>query len=110
MIVAEYGPLFRLPDVDEATLDATLRREATEFALEHPGYVAEVSARNLLRLFRISGDAVVGLRRTVEQTGIGNRSTTAAERIGLAIVVPLALLGLLALVRLPRWRNGDDAG
>ena len=108
VIVAEYGPLFRLPDVDEATLDTTLRRESIEFALEHPGYVAEVGARNLLRLFGTSGDAVVGLDGPVEQSGIGNRAS-AAERIGLAIVVPLALLGLLALVRRPPWRTGDDA-
>ena len=109
LVASEYEPLFRTPGVDEGTLDATLRREALGFAWDHPGYVAEVTGRNLLRLFELTGGSVVGAQTVegrltaspgvvVTERGIGS-ATPPAERIALAIVAPLALLGAFALFR-----------
>ena len=44
-------------DLDEAELNAELRTAARRFALDHPGYVVEVAANNLLRLFNLGGTA-----------------------------------------------------
>ena len=99
VIVPEYSPLFAAPGVDEGTLDATLRSEAIDFAAAHPAYVAEVSGRNLLRLFELSGDSVVGRESVpVVQRGIGSEVSD-AERIGLALAALLAGFGIFAAVR-----------
>lgn len=104
VIVPEYEHLFHTPGIDEATLDQTLRSEAVEFAWDHPGYVARVSGRNLLRLFELSEDSVVG-RGSVEvsQRGIGSETSTLG-RVSIAIAVLLAVLGVVAIVSagLPR--------
>lgn len=98
-VVPELTPLFRTPGLDEVAVDAELRHGAREFALSHPGYVAEVSAWNLLRLFEIAGGSVVDARgNVVSERGIGS-ATPASERIGLAFVVILAAVGLVAMAR-----------
>ncbi len=97
-IVPEYAPLFRAPDVDEATLDATLRAEATGYMADHPGYVAEAIANNLLRLLYLQGDSVVAYQEVVSQPGIGNRGS-AADKLGLAIAAALAVVGIATIVR-----------
>ncbi len=98
-VVPEFRALFVTPGIDEARVDATLRRKALEFAWQHPGYVAEVSGWNLLRMFEIVGGSVVGeYGQVLTQRGIGSADPT-SERISLAIAAVLALLGLLAIVR-----------
>ena len=105
VIVPEYAALFRAFGIDEGTQDATLLREATSFAWHHPGYVAETTGWNLLRLFELSGASVVGLHDLpVNTRGIGSADPT-VERVGLAITIPLALLGIVAIVR-SRFRIG----
>jgi 4-amino-4-deoxy-L-arabinose transferase-like glycosyltransferase len=97
-IVPGLAPLFASPELDEAEVDATLRREARDFAWQHPGYVVETSAWNLLRLFEVSGGSVVDAHgRAVDDRGIGS-ATPSAERLAIAIAVILALLGVLAMV------------
>jgi 4-amino-4-deoxy-L-arabinose transferase-like glycosyltransferase len=99
VIVPEYASLFRTYGIDEGTIDATLRSEATEFAWDHPGYVAEVSGWNLLRLFEVADGSVVGLHgEPVTTRGIGSADLT-VERIAIAIAVFLAVLGVIAIVR-----------
>jgi 4-amino-4-deoxy-L-arabinose transferase-like glycosyltransferase len=91
--------LFATPGLDEAEVDARLRRRAFDFAWQHPGYVAEASAWNLLRLFEVSGGSVVDARGSVvDARGIGS-ATPASERIGLGIVAILAVLGAVAMAR-----------
>jgi 4-amino-4-deoxy-L-arabinose transferase-like glycosyltransferase len=108
-LVPEYSRLFVRDGIDEATVDATLRREAREFAWEHPGYAAEVTGWNLLRLFEVVGGSVRGpAGEVVDDRGIGSE-TPLVERIGIAIAAALALLGLLAIVR-PRWGADSRAG
>ena len=43
VFVPEYAPLFRAFGIDEGTQGATLLREATSFAWNHPGYIAQTS-------------------------------------------------------------------
>ncbi len=106
-VVPGLRALFATPGRDEGEVDAELRRRASDFAWQHPGYVAEVSAWNLLRLFEIEGGSVVDAEgRVVADRGIGSATPT-AERIGLAIIVILALLGVVAIVRSkPRGPDG----
>lgn len=104
-IVPEFTPLFITPGIDEGTVDATLRRRARDFAWQHPGYVMETSAWNLLRLFEIVGGSVVdGEGRVIDDRGIGSADPT-SERIGLAIVAMLAVLGAISIAR-SRSRGG----
>jgi hypothetical protein len=109
LVVPEYEPLFRTPGIDEGTLDATLRRESLDFATDHPGYIAEVTGNNLLRLFEVAGDSVVGARtesgrlvpapgRVVDARGIGSATPT-SERVALALAAILSLVGVVAMVR-----------
>ena len=98
-VAPEYTPLFATVGIDEGTLDATLRRRATEFALDHPLYVAEVTWWNLLRLFEVTGGSVVDpITGPVEIRGIGSADPL-AERIGLGLAVLLAIVGAVAIVR-----------
>jgi 4-amino-4-deoxy-L-arabinose transferase-like glycosyltransferase len=97
-IVPEDAPLFAEHGIDEATLDSELRHNATSFASDHPGYVFKVTGWDLVRMFEIAGGSVVGLRgEEVNIRGIGSADLT-SERIGLAIVGGLALVGLGAMI------------
>jgi 4-amino-4-deoxy-L-arabinose transferase-like glycosyltransferase len=96
-VVPRFRPLFTTPGIDEATVDSVLRRDARDFAWEHPGYVAEATAWNLLRLFEIFGGSVVdGNGKVVSDRGIGSADPT-TERAGLAIAVGLGVVGLFAM-------------
>ncbi|HKG35414.1 MAG TPA: glycosyltransferase family 39 protein [Solirubrobacterales bacterium] len=98
-IVPEYRRLFLTPGIDEAGVDDRLREEVRDFAWEHPGYVAEATGWNLLRLFEISGGSVVNSRgEPVTERGIGS-AIPVAERIALALAVALAAVGLIAVLR-----------
>lgn len=98
-VLPEFEPLFKQPGLDEGDVDARLRQRALTFAWEHPGYVAEASAWNLMRMFELSGGSVVGTHgEPVDQRGIGSQDPL-AERIGLALAMVLAALGVLAIVR-----------
>jgi 4-amino-4-deoxy-L-arabinose transferase-like glycosyltransferase len=97
-VAPEYTPLFLAAGVDEGTLDATLRSEAASFAVDHPGYVAEASSWNLLRMFEVVGGSVVELNGEVITTrGIGSADPL-AERIGLGIAALFAIQGIYAIV------------
>jgi 4-amino-4-deoxy-L-arabinose transferase-like glycosyltransferase len=101
-IVPEYASLFTTHGIDEAELDATLRNDATSFALQHPLYVAEVTGWNLLRMFEVTGGSVVGIHgEEVNVRGIGSAAPL-SERVGLGIAIPLAILGIYGIVRLRR--------
>jgi 4-amino-4-deoxy-L-arabinose transferase-like glycosyltransferase len=97
--VPEYRALFATPGLDEGDVDATLRRRAWDVAWQHPGYVAEASAWNLLRIFEIAGGSVVDTHGDpVTARGIGSE-TPLAERAGIALAAALAALGIVAIVR-----------
>ena len=107
-IVPRFRPLFETAGIDEAAVDAILRKDARAFAWEHPGYVAEAAAWNLLRLFEIEGGSVADLRgAAVYDRGIGSELSL-AERIGLGLGVLLAAVGLVAMLR--PWSNRMSDG
>lgn len=97
--IPQFTPLFVTPGIDEGEADVELRQAARDFAWEHPGYVAETTAWNLLRLFEVAGGSVVDDEgHVVEGRGVGS-ADPAAERAGIAIAVALALLGAFAILR-----------
>ncbi len=109
--VPEYKALFVTPGLDEADVDQALRRDVRRFAWEHPGYVAEATAWNLLRLFEIAGGSVVdqhGNPVVPPQSGSG---TDVAEQIALALAAALALVGVVAILRSrPGSASSGDRG
>ncbi len=108
-LVPEFSALFVTKGIDEGTVDANLRREARQFAWDHPAYVAEAWGWNLLRMFEIVGGSVVNQKgEEVYERGIGSE-VPLAERAGLAVAAALALLGVLAIVR-SRWGADATAG
>lgn len=112
-VVPEFAGLYLdRPGFDEVDLDRELRGEAGAFAVNHPAYVFETSAWNLLRLFQVTGGSVVdGEGDTVDDRGIGSAVST-IERIGLVLIVPIALLGTIAIVRAKResrYRDGPPS-
>lgn len=99
-IVPEYTPLFAGRGIDEGTLDANLREEATAFALDHLPYVGKAVFWNFLRMFELADGSVVGFYgEGVTTRGIGS-ATPPGERIGLTIATALAVVGLVAI-----WRS-----
>lgn len=107
-IVPGLAPLFRAPGLDEAEVDEALRREARDFAWRHPGYVAEAFGWNLGRMFELTGGSVVDRDgNAVDDRGIGSATST-SERIGIAIVALLGLVGTLALIFSRRENRGDS--
>lgn len=110
-IVPGFTNLFVTPGIDEAEVDARLRRAAELFAWQHPGYVAETFGWNLMRMFELAGGSVVDFDGTVlNDRGIGSADPP-AERIGLGVAVLLAVVALLAMFRfgLARRSQGDPA-
>ncbi len=107
-MVPDFEPIFATPAIDEATLDAELRGRALDFAGAHPGYVLEVGFHNLLRMFLLEGGSVVAPDGEVTVDGIGSKST-ASERVAMAIIVPLALLGIAAIL-VPGLRRSWPGG
>jgi 4-amino-4-deoxy-L-arabinose transferase-like glycosyltransferase len=105
--VEGFQPLFETAGVDEGTLDATLRREATEFIRANPTYVAEVVWSNGLRLFMLQGGSVVDSEGPVDQRGIGS-GTTLGERIALALIAPFVLAGAFILARRHRRERASE--
>jgi len=106
-IAPSLAPLFETPGLDEAEVDARLRREARDFAWQHPAYAAEAFGWNLMRMFELTGGSVVDREgNPVDDRGIGSATPT-SERIGIAIVVLLGLVGTLALIFSRRARPGD---
>jgi 4-amino-4-deoxy-L-arabinose transferase-like glycosyltransferase len=108
--IPRFAPLFETPGVDESEVDSELRREARDFAWEHPGYVAEVFAWNLVRMFELTGDSVVDSSgEAVTERGIGS-ATPAAERAGLLLAVALAACGAAAMIASRRREPNREGG
>ena len=104
-IVPEYIPLFAAHGIDEGTLDATLRSDASSFAVDHPSYVLKATGWNLMRMFELAGGSVVGFHgEEVNRRGIGSADPL-GERIGLAVAAVLAVLGAWAI-----WRSRRPDG
>lgn len=108
-VVPGFTYLFETPGIDEAEVDSRLRSEARDFAWGHPGYVAEVFAWDLARMFELSGGSVVdGSGNSIDTRGIGS-ATPPLERAGLLAAGLLALCGAAAIFT-SRRRGREHAG
>jgi 4-amino-4-deoxy-L-arabinose transferase-like glycosyltransferase len=105
--VPEFATLFATPAIDEATFDRTLREEAGDFIVDHPGYALEASARNLARMAGLDEGAVVTAQGEVTETGIGNRAGT-VERLSLALAALLAGIAMFAFASAARRRRRGE--
>jgi 4-amino-4-deoxy-L-arabinose transferase-like glycosyltransferase len=108
-----YDRLLGVPTIDEATLHSIMRREATDFATDHPTYVAEATAKNLLRTFGIGDGGVASADGPVDERGVGvpfsdSESPALWVALLLAAIGALALLGRLpsSMLRSPGWNRG----
>lgn len=97
---SRLGPLFS-SGLDEAELESRLSSESVSYALDHPGYVAEVAVRNALRMFHLGG---WGYDRAIAGDRNGPELPAAGFVLFYALVV-LALAGacLPEARRAPRW-------
>lgn len=84
-------------------MDAKLRTAARRFALDHPGYVAEVALRNLPRLFNLGG-ASFERQVAAGDYGLGTRWATLMT-VGLLPFLLLAVIGIgtVPARQAPRW-------
>ncbi len=98
-VVPEYAQLFVTPGLDEADVDSTLIHDVRRFAWEHPGYVVEASAWNLLRLFEFAGGSVVDRHGTPVDPPDSGAGRPLAERIGILLAAVLGIVGVGAIVR-----------
>jgi 4-amino-4-deoxy-L-arabinose transferase-like glycosyltransferase len=89
--VPEFDDLFEAgTGLDERELDGELRDRAMEFAIDNPLYVAEVGARNTLRLFDLAGFdhaeevwSFAGVKPLTADLGV----------VGFYLMIPFVLIG-----------------
>lgn len=106
----QFAALFKTLGLDEGDVDAILRQKALGFAWEHPGYVAEVSVWNLMRMFELSGGSVVNLHgNPVDERGIGDEDPP-IEQVGIAISIALAAVGIATIVKSRRSISHERSG
>jgi hypothetical protein len=95
--------LLRAPSMTEPEVNAMLGKAARSYMADHPGYVVEVGARDLLRLFSVGGRDFHRLA-TVSEVGLGPGWSDVSQLgfLGFAI---LALGGAAtrATGRIPLW-------
>lgn len=100
--VPGFKPLFHRADLDEGIVDASLRRQALDFAWRHPGYVLDAAWLNARRMIDVG--PAHEFTRLVSDTEMGiPRSWFGITTTTLHVALLLALLGalLLALRRTP---------
>jgi 4-amino-4-deoxy-L-arabinose transferase-like glycosyltransferase len=100
-----YGPLFHRRDLNEAELDRKLRREALDYAADHPGYVVSATVRNLLRTFDLAGYLDSARIADRDQLGIGARTAGAIKWTTFALDL-LSIAGIVVLLARPRDERG----
>jgi 4-amino-4-deoxy-L-arabinose transferase-like glycosyltransferase len=105
IIVEEYSYLYEIPELREVDIDDELGRRGREYALDHPGYVAEVSLWSTLRLLNFAESGTATPDGIYRGRGLGVE-VTPAEPIGFYVVLPFALLGIACLLRRPRRERG----
>ena len=103
---ALYGPIYTRTDLDEAELDQELRSTSVEYMADHPGYVAEVTVRNVLRTFELMGLEPSSRLADERQLGL-SPGAARAVRASYYVLALFAIAGLLALARWERGRRGD---
>lgn len=92
--IAGYGTLYREQSAyPETTIDSALRRDAVDFATDHPTYIASVFWHNTIRLFDLDGFARTRFTAgTIDLPG----GPAVAGAIMFYVVALLALAGALS--------------
>lgn len=99
-----YAPLYERADLDEAELDAELRRQAIDWALDHPRYVAETTVLNALRMFELTGEHPIGFEANRAQLAF-SPTEARVEQLSVYVLVLLAIVGFAVMARMPRERR-----
>jgi 4-amino-4-deoxy-L-arabinose transferase-like glycosyltransferase len=99
-LLATYRDIFTQPNLDEAELTGKLNDRAVSYMREHPGYVVETMAWNVLRVFELLHEDSfkrVFLSQTVQGLGL-ERLASPLFLVSLYAVFLLGLLGIAAQV------------
>jgi 4-amino-4-deoxy-L-arabinose transferase-like glycosyltransferase len=100
----QYRPLFERADLDEAELDAELRSQAVDWALDHPRYVIETTVLSALRMFELIGEHPAAVDANRAQLALDD-TEAAVERIGWYLLALLAVAGFVAIRRMAPERR-----
>jgi 4-amino-4-deoxy-L-arabinose transferase-like glycosyltransferase len=99
-----YAPLYARRDLDEVELDAELRSEALEWAYDNPGYVAEATVLNAIRILELGKEHPLGYASNRSQLAL-DRTEARVERGTFYLLLVLALAGAVLMARGPRERR-----
>jgi 4-amino-4-deoxy-L-arabinose transferase-like glycosyltransferase len=99
-----YAPLYERRDLDEAELDAELRSQAVDWALDHPRYIAEATLVNAIRMLELGKEHPIPLHANRAQLAF-SRTEARVERASFYLVLLLAMAGAVVLARGPRERR-----
>lgn len=103
-----YDPVLRDRSLDEAESTGELNDQAMAYIREHPGYVAETMAWNVLRVFEIHSEADFEQRFATSQmqaAGVEELNSPGLFLGSLYVVMLMALVGVGVLALRPRWRT-----
>ncbi|MEA2386021.1 MAG: hypothetical protein QOJ22_195 [Thermoleophilaceae bacterium] len=99
-----YAPLYERRDLDEVELDAELRSQAVDWALDHPRYVVEATVLNAIRLLELGKEHPIAHASNRAQLGL-DRTEARVERASFYVLLLLALAGAVLMARAPRERR-----
>lgn len=99
-----YAPLYERRDLDELELDAELRSEAVDWALDHPRYVLEATALNAIRILEFGKEHPLGYASNRSQLAL-DRTEARIERGSFYLLLLVALAGVVWMYRGPRERR-----
>jgi 4-amino-4-deoxy-L-arabinose transferase-like glycosyltransferase len=100
--VPDYSMRCHRPGIDEARLDASLRRSASHFARAHPGYVLTVLRLDALRSVYLGGNPAF-TRLWDRELGLPH-SLRGLVKASVLTALALAVLGVISL--LAGWARG----
>ena len=102
--VPRYEPVYRRRDLNEAELDSHLRHQALDWAVHRPGYMAESTWLNGLRMFGLARDYPGLVQANRDQLGF-SANAAHIEAASFYLLALLALAGVLTTRRWPRERR-----
>lgn len=99
-----YRPLYERTDLDEAELDARLRAEAVEYALDNPRYAMETTFYNALRMLQLIEEHPIGADANRTQLAFSDTEAR-VEQVSFYVLLLLAAAGFAVMARMPRERR-----
>lgn len=99
-----YRPLYERTDLDEAELDARLRAEAVEYALDNPRYAMETTFYNALRMLQLIEEHPIGADANRRQLAFSDTEAR-VEQVSFYVLLLLAAAGFAVMARMPRERR-----